>query len=259
MSCREPNNQQWNEWIKRHIIPESGRVFLSSDFSSIEFRLIAHYLHQPEILDAYMHDPDTDFHQWVADMCQVTRSAAKNINFAIAFGGGKARILKMLSADADIIENIVAASPEEFQSKCRTRANSVFGQYHRTLYRLRDTTKLAANRLKLRGYVRNAYGRRRHLPPKAAFRAFNTVIQSSAADKMKEAVVETSPRYNEKFRELDIRQHMYVHDEILFSCPTEIVKEAKALIEEYMIGEPRFSVPMRVSIKECSNNWGQAK
>jgi DNA polymerase I-like protein with 3'-5' exonuclease and polymerase domains len=259
MSCKEPNNQQWNQWIKRHVLPDPERVYLSCDYKSIEFRIIAHYLSQPEMLRAFNEDPDTDFHQWVADMCSVTRRAAKTINFAIAFGGGKARVLKLLAADESIIEMIVADTPEGFQQACQMRANQVFNKYHRTLYNLRKITKLAASRLNSRGFVKNIQGRRRHLPPRAAFRAFNTVVQSGAADKMKEAVVETSPRFNQDFRNLGIEQVMFVHDEILFSVPKENEAEAVPLIRENMIGKPRYNVPMRVDIKHCHNNWGESK
>ena len=262
MSCSEPNMQQLNKEAKRFIQPPEGYVFLSFDFSAIEFRIIAHYLGQPEIIQAYQDDPDTDFHQWVADMCGVARKPAKNINFCMAFGGGKGRVLSMLSNNADVIEDIHASSPEEFESLCRLRAEAIYNKYHSVLHRLRPLTGMAANRLKAHNFVKNAYGRHRHLPKKATYRALNSVIQSSAADCMKEAVVKTCPLYNTILQKAGVEQVAYVHDEILFICPKQHIgdnylTEPNPVIQEIakcMLTD-RFTVPLRVSASIGEKNW----
>jgi DNA polymerase-1 len=284
MSCKEPNMQQLNKRAKEFIEPHENYVFLSFDFSAIEFRLLAHYLGQPEILAAYAEDPDTDFHQWVADMCHVDRKPAKNINFCMAYGGGKKKVLSMLANNADIIKELEADSPEEFEARCFSRAESIFKKYHNVLYKLRPLTSMAANRLKSRGFVKNGYGRHRHLPIKACYRALNTVIQSTAADAMKEAVYRTSPIYNEALRDFGVEQVAYVHDEILFICPrrhiedwyfqetSSYIKEKdrfyyaegpkneviQEIVKGMLVPSERFSVPLRVSAAICEKNWADA-
>jgi DNA polymerase-1 len=287
MSCKEPNMQQLNKAAKKLIHPHDGYVFLSFDFSSIEFRLLAHYLGQPDIISAYMEDPDTDFHQWVADMCSVHRKPAKNINFCMAYGGGKRKVLSMLANNAEIIKELEASSKEDFESACKLRAEEIYARYHSVLHQLRPLTRFAANRLQSRGYVKNAYGRHRHLPGKAAYRALNTIIQSTAADAMKEAVVYSSPLYNEFLADRKVEQVAYVHDEILFICPRGAIEdwyfdEKNTTIDEssgdisYKTGGPlneviteittcmlrgskeRFNVPMRISASICKDNWADA-
>jgi len=290
MSCSDPNMQQLDKPAKALIHPPNGYVFLSFDFSAIEFRLLAHYLGQQDILEAYANDPDKDFHQWVADMCHVKRKPAKNINFCMAYGGGKGKVLSMLANNADVIAELanVDASPEEFESLCRNRAESIFNTYHRVLHRLRPLTTMAANRLKARGYVKNGAGRHRQLPIKACYRALNTVIQSFAADIMKEAVVNTSPIYNSFLREHGVEQVAYVHDEILFIVPRKYIesgyldnncvfvpdrekKDKKYCLEALGYDAPneivsnivggmlsysdRLTVPLRVSAAIGLNNW----
>ena len=279
MSCKEPNMQQLDKDAKRLIHPPHGYVFLSFDYSAIEFRLLAHYLGQEDILEAYQKDPDTDFHQWVADMCHVKRKPAKNINFCMAYGGGKAKVLSMLANNSDVIEELhtTGLSSDEFEDLCRERAESIFSKYHHVLHKLRPLTSMAANRLKARGYVKNGYGRHRQLPIKACYRALNTVIQSTAADCMKAAVVNTSPLYNKELANYGVEQVAFVHDEILFICPLRHLEKpyldntcvidgeysAQAFskrnpvigcIVNNMITD-KFSVPMRVSAAIGLNNW----
>jgi len=103
MSCKNPNGQQLNKEAKSLILPGKGRAFLSIDYNQVEFRLIAHYIQDSAVIEAYKQNPYQDFHTWVAEMCDTTRGPAKNINFAIAFGGGKKRVVEMLSNNAELM------------------------------------------------------------------------------------------------------------------------------------------------------------
>lgn len=277
MSCSEPNMQQLDKAAKALIKPHPGYVFLSFDFSAIEFRLLAHYLGQPDILEAYAKDPDTDFHQWVADMCHVKRKPAKSINFCMAYGGGKKKVLSMLANNPDVIEELAisGSSPDEFEQACRERAEAIFNKYHSVLYRLRPLTKMSADRLKMRGFVRNGAGRHRHLPPVACYRALNTVIQSFAADIMKAAVINTSPIFNELLREYGVEQVAFVHDDIVFIAPEREFLSYKdhivdgqivapgvphPIVEEIVKGmlspySDVLTVPLRVSASIAFDNW----
>jgi DNA polymerase-1 len=192
-SCKSPNMQQLSPEAKYFIIPPKGETFLSNDYSQIEFRIIVHYIKDPAAIAAYLENPDTDFHTWVAEMCQIPRKPAKNVNFAIAFAGGKKRILQMLASNMDLV-GILAKQMEtdldgqdvsqEFKSAyferlCRMRASEVFDQYHATLPGLAQMTKHTALVAEKRGWVKNLVGRRRHLPSRVSWRGFNSVVQSS--------------------------------------------------------------------------------
>lgn len=261
MSCRQPNGQNNSTASKALIHPAPGMTFLSADYSQVEFRLIAHFINNPDIIAAYVADPDTDFHTWVANMCGVPRKPAKNINFAIGYGGGKAMVLSMLASNMDLVGTLMEVAGGNlgtFQELCERRALNVYNEYHRTLPELRKTTWRAARNLQNRGYVYNAYGRHRHLPQRASFRAFNSVVQSSAADLMKERTVATSPRFNPRIKEAGIHQVASVHDETLFELPEdhdpEIVEYIKATMESPTV---EFRVPIRVSVGESPVSWAQ--
>jgi len=272
MSCRRPNAQQLSPSAKALILPFEGYDFVSYDYAQIEFRLIISYIKNTEAIKAYEENPDTDFHTWVAEMCGIPRKPAKNINFAIAFGGGKNRVVSMLSSNMELVggisnkidELIKAGKATEsqyqqlFQYLCNQRGEAVFNEYHQVLPTLKSTTSRAGKKLKLRGFVFNAYGRERRLPEKAAFRAFNSIVQSSAADIMKERTVAIAPRYNKKIRDLGITISASVHDETLFNVPKElshdltVLRDIRDTLEDT---EVKFSVPIRISCGRSDTNW----
>jgi len=272
LSCRRPNAQQLSSAAKALIIPFDGCDFVSYDLSQIEFRLIVHYIKDQNAIAAYNEDPDTDFHTWVAEMCGIPRSPAKNVNFAIAFGGGKRRVVTMLASNMELVGNIstkidelVAAGKVHesqyamlFKMLCDKRGNDVYDEYHSSMPTLKATVTRASKALKLRGLVYNAYGRERRLPEKAAFRAFNSIIQSTAADIMKERTVAIAPRYNKIIRDLGISISASVHDETLFNVPKSISGDMSILrsirdsLEDTTV---KFKVPIRTSCGRSDKNW----
>ncbi len=275
MSCRRPNSQQLSKEAKELVHPPEGMDVGSWDYSQIEFRIIVHYIKDEAAIAAYEKDPDTDFHAWVADMCGIPRDPAKNVNFAIAFGGGKARVVSMLALDmklvshlADKVEELVAAGKIEpsqkeqvFELLCHRRGEKVYQEYHDTLPGIRRTTRQASNNLVSRGYVFNAYGRQRHLPSVASYRAFNTIVQSCAADVIKERTVALAPRYNAFVRDLGIQFFASVHDETADYHPKELSKDLttlrkiKSMFEDSVV---KFRVPMRIACGTSSKNWAIA-
>ncbi len=271
MSCSMPNAQQQSKASKALIHPAPGCSFLSMDYSQIEFRIIVHYIQDAACIEAYRLNPDIDFHAWVAEMCSITRDPAKNVNFAMGFGGGKRRILSMLASNMELVgalmEQVKAETDDPdmqetlFLALARRRAETVYNTYHNTLPGLKRTSYRASNRLKQRGHVRNAYGRYRHLPEEFAFRAFNSIVQSSAADVQKERTVATAPRYNSDVRALEITQVANVHDETLFHGPSESIEDprTRALITTIMEDVAvDFRVPIRVAAGLSNTSWAIA-
>lgn len=261
MSCSQPNMQQLSKAAKRLIHPAPGYAFISADYSQIEFRLIVHYIENAAAIAAYAKDPDTDFHSWVAEMCGIARSPAKNVNFAMGFGGGRALILRMLSTNVELIGNLLEKAEgnhQRFKALCLQRAESVYRQYHTTLPELKLTSMAAARSVKSKGYVFNVYGRHRHLPERVAHIAFNAVIQSSAADLMKERTVATARRYDKFLDDMDVSQVASVHDETLFQAPIDVTKDPAVLtyIRDMMESPSiKLSVPIRVDIGVAGTNW----
>jgi len=272
MSCRRPNAQQLSPEAKELILPLNDQDLVSYDYSQIEFRIIVHVIKATDAIAAYAKDADTDFHTWVAEMCGISRKPAKNINFAIAFGGGKKKVVSMLAANMDLVGHlsdkidrlIEDGNLDESQRRalfnvlCKRKGEKVFNEYHAALPSLKSTVYRARMACEARGYVFNAYGRERYLPSKASFRAFNSVVQSCAADVMKERLVALAPRYNSMIRDAGITISACVHDETLFNVPkavshdTPLLRKIRAELEDTTV---KFTVPIRTSCGRSDINW----
>jgi DNA polymerase-1 len=252
MSSREPNSQQLDKATKYLIHPRAGFGFLSIDLSQIEFRLIVHYIENAEAIRAYNENPDTDFHSLMAQTCGVSRRAAKTLNFAIGFGAGKAKTLAMLAANPDVIAR---------GGNVQEQAENVFNAYHAGLEELKPTSYRASAAVRKRGYVENLFGRRRHLPIEYAHIAFNSAVQSSAADLLKSRTVAIAEEIAASG--LDIHIVASVHDETLFEVPLDLLERpetTRALVRlvETVPGGVAFSVPIRSSAGISGESWGAA-
>lgn len=257
MSCKQPNAQQLSKEAKMLVHPDAGHAFASYDYSQIEFRWMMHYIKDRAAIAQYIKDPYTDFHEWVAEICGIDRDPAKNVNFAIGFGGGKARVLKMLASNLVLVREF-ADVKGDFDELCRRRANEVYSTYHDKLPGIKRCSRQAASAVKRRGHVFNAYGRRRHLPDRVAYQAFPSVVQSSAADLMKEKLVATAPRYCKLVRDRGISQVACVHDETLFHGPTDAMTDPETLVAIGEIMEDVgdiIDVPVVVKTGTSDVNW----
>jgi DNA polymerase-1 len=275
MSAKRPNSQQQNEQSKKLVHPREGYGFISCDYSQIEFRLIAHYIKDINLIEAYNKDASTDFHQWVANMMHVKRKPAKTINFGMAYGAGKKTVVRNLMANPDIIEEMslkitemITSGKVEAQERdkvyaelCKKHSIACYDQYHETIPGLRSTARRATNACRMRGYIFNAYGRRRHLPDNVAYKAFNSLIQSCAMDLIKERMVAISQRYNKKMHDWDIRIAANVHDEILFECPLPLLKNEEVknyIVETLSTPAIEFRIPMMTDYGISAENWSKA-
>jgi DNA polymerase I-like protein with 3'-5' exonuclease and polymerase domains len=216
-----------------------------------------------------------DFHQWVADEMRVGRKAGKTLNFAMAFGAGKGTVTKNLAGDPDIIEEVgkeveaMILSGETnkdnanriYMDLCSKRAASMYHKYHERFPLLKRTSDLAAKVCKQRGYVFNAYGRRRYLPKRAARKAFNSIVQGCASDLMKERMVEVAPRYNKRTRDLGIHLLINVHDEVTFEVPQDILYSKEYydwMKEQLQSPSVEFKVPIITGLGISPNNWAES-
>lgn len=261
MSCSKPNMQQLNKVAKSLIIPRPGYDLLSVDYSQIEFRLIAHYIKNREVIQAYLDDPRTDFHQWVANMCKIPRKPAKNINFAIGYGAGKDKVKQMLARDDELMAHTMTAAhddPALFNEMRAAHADRVYRDYHELLPELRNTSRRASAVCTSRGYIRTAYGRRRHLPETFAHRAFNSLTQGTAAEVMKDRLAALAPAHCDWTAAADVHQVAVVHDDLLMEIPTTTDESVVSRIVSSMEA-PRvaFRVPIVAVPARSNNNWAK--
>lgn len=296
MSCKEPNAQQLSHDAKELIIPDPGMGFLSCDLSQIEFRILVHYIDDVKAVTAYNENPDTDFHSFVAKECDIPRKPAKNVNFCMGYGGGKKRCVQTLVQIPDVVSSVMEdvkvrlADPEQrdhiertyrsrnnlpleaqidesalqrdmYENLCWKKGEHIYDVYHEKFPGIKVESNVAGTVCRDRGWVRTFDGRKRILPTKAAWRAFNSVCQGSAADIMKYMTVKLAPRYNKTVRDIGITLTAQVHDENLFQGPKDVTRDprvVKTLVE--MMETPRkpLKVPIRASAGWSDKNWAIA-
>lgn len=269
MSCSSPNFQQLSMIAKMLIIPPPGYGIVVADASQLEFRIIGHYTENKRIVQAYLANPWTDFHQFVADGVPCARTPAKTLNFMMGYGGGKKKTIYSLAINEDfvgaIVKEVEASGIREEQklamvnALCEQKALQIYSDYHtKLLPELKPTSRQATARAKIKGYVRNHSGRRRYLPDNRAHTAFNSACQSSAGDMVKDRMVALDREVPE------LIQIAQVHDEIVGYAPLELLEAPgdpllHRIIDVLCAPEKPFRVPIRWSIGWSSKSWAHAK
>jgi Mesyanzhinovviridae DNA polymerase len=135
--------------IRGVFLPEEGEVWAKPDLSQQEFRFIVHYAARHKLAKAaeavarYRDDPDTDFHQLVAELTQLDRQSAKAVNFAKAFGAGVRKFAAMTS-------------------KSENEAHTLYNHYDRELPFVAQLATLCEHAVRRQGYLTLYDGARRH-------------------------------------------------------------------------------------------------
>ncbi len=253
LSSSDPNLQnipirtELGRKIRAAFVPEKPTdCILSADYSQIELRLLAHFSRDKTLQDAFA--ADQDIHRFVASQIygvpleEVTgemRSKCKAVNFGILYGQGAfglARTVGISPAEAKkFIEDYFAR-----YSSIRAFINECIEKAQRTGY---AETILGRRRRILDLKSRNA-GRR----ALAERLAVNTVVQGSAADLIKVAMVNIQGKIDAE--KLPVRMLLQVHDELVFELPSTEASVHAQWIAEEMIGAIAFDVPLKVDVAQ---------
>ena len=171
-----------------------------------------------KFLDAYQEDDTTDFHQLVADIASIPRKQAKSINLGLFYGMGKGKLMSQLGLNLEDAEEILATYhgkvPFVKQLMKDTMYNAGKNAYLRTLLGRRcrfdlwePVNEWGSKALPLKE-AKDEYGE--HMIKRAwTYKALNRLIQGSAADQTKKAMLELSKE--------GYVAHIQVHDEVDFS------------------------------------------
>jgi len=257
-------NKDLGPKIRSLFLPEENHTWGCFDYSQQEPRLVVHYA---ATTDPIMYDQSVtnivnkfksdsvDFHQTVADMAGITRSNAKTINLGLFYGMGKAKLQAELGLST------------------KEEAENLFNQYHENVPFVRELMNRTSSHAQFSGSIGTLLGRRcrfnkwepstfgMHTPMsleeaertygrgriKRAFtyKALNKLIQGSAADMTKKAMLDL---YKE-----GIIPHIQIHDELDISIESEA--QAKKIIE-IMENAVKLAVPNKVDY-EYGNTWGE--
>ncbi len=261
LSSSDPNLQnipvrtEAGREIRSAFIPgENGWLLLAADYSQIELRVLAHFSRDENLCEAFRRDED--IHARVAgqvygvELEKVTpdmRRQAKAVNFGVIYGQTAWGLAKQLGIEKDEAAEFIAAYFAGYPG-IETFLDEI----------LRECLE--------HGYVKTILGRRRAIegvrpnPPRqrnlAERTAVNTVIQGSAADLIKLAMLAVRRRLVEEKRRS--RMLLQIHDELVLEVPPDEVEIAATLVSEEMARAWPMSVPLKVDVK-AGANWADAE
>lgn len=225
--------------IRKLFIPEDGMLWAKSDYSQVEYRITAHYALGPgadELRQSYVDNPDMDYHGRIQDITGFDRRTTKRVNFGGAYGMG------------------VQTAARKF-GWTMEEASLFMEQYHRSAPYIKATRKAVSKKAERVGYIYTLMGRRaRTHPSRALHSMFNRLIQGSAADIMKKAMLDC---WNDGIFDVLI-PHLTVHDELDVSVPqTKEGNEALERMNYLMENTLELAVPLKVDC-HTGNNWAEA-
>lgn len=260
LSSVEPNLQnipirsEEGKNIRKAFLGENGSVIMSSDYSQIELRVLAHISNDKNLIDAFMNSED--IHTKVAsdiygiDVETVSKSerrTAKAVIFGIVYG----------ISGFGLGENLDIDTKE---------ASKLIDKYLNLYPGVKKYMEDIILEAKSKGYVRTLFNRKRvinelnntnYMIRKAGERiALNTPIQGTSADIIKMAMIEVDKEITK--RNLKSKMLIQVHDELVFSVPLEEKEEMEILVRDVMENIYKLSVPLKVEI-ESGTNWYNAK
>jgi DNA polymerase I-like protein with 3'-5' exonuclease and polymerase domains len=279
-----PQRTEEGRTIRTAFVAEDGQDFWHLDYSQIEYRLMAHDAADlelkgaAEIAERYRTDPDLDFHHtiavqlWGEARAKEMRTAAKTINFGIAYGEGSAKLAKDLDKTpeeakafiddyhtrvpfmrglSDYCKNFASRNGEIRTLLNRRRCFNAFERYEDDWEKTHTIIRLDPNR----GATTRPPGTKRAF----TYAALNARIQGSAADIMKMAMVKCweAGLFHQKALGAP---HLTVHDELDGSYDPRNKYHLDALREVKHVMETciKLNVPLRAD-GGAGKNWGNLK
>ena len=249
LSSSDPNIQNipirtdaGREIRRAFVARDESHLLLAADYSQIELRFLAHFSEDEELVRAFREG--LDIHTYVASQIFETplaevqddqRRVAKTVNFGIVYGQtayGLARTLRIPPSDAQAFIEAYKAryvGLDRFLRACVEEAKT-HGSVATILGRRRPIPQVHS-----RNFNERALGERL---------AINTVIQGSAADLIKLAMVNLHARLEREAPET--RMLIQVHDELVLETPLADAERVKDLTLEEMAGAMTLRVPLRV-------------
>jgi len=260
LSTSNPNLQsipvrtELGRQIRSAFIAEEGHRLLSADYSQVELRILAHVSGEPVLREAF--ERGEDIHTRTAaevlgkDPATLTRSerdVAKMVNFGIIYGISSFGLAENLEIPRD---------------EAQAYIDTYLARFPRVQEFIARTIALAA----ADGYVTTLLGRRRPIPELRASNrqtrslgerlAVNTVMQGTAADVIKVAMIRAHDRLREEGR--SSRLVLQVHDELLLEVPDTEVSGVRELVSDEMVGAYPLDPPLAVDVG-FGENWADAK
>lgn len=239
LSCSEPALQQipkisekdWNGNLKSAFIPREGYQLWSADYSQLEFRLVAAYAEEEQLLEIFKDDSRSLFKE-MSNQLDWDYNKTKTFSYATIYGSG-----------ANHTSQIFNVSMNE--------AKEMIDEFYSTYPGIKKVTRQASYLARKRGWVQLWTGRRRHFRYKGEdFKAMNAIAQGGGAEIVKRAMI----RLAESVCNDLCRMLLQIHDEVIFEIATgrekEYLPHIKQVMEEI---DYDFGIPFKVEITK----WGE--
>ncbi len=247
----EPNLQtipirgKWGRRIRDVFVSRyPDGYILSADYSQIELRVLAHISQDRSLSSALLSNKDV--HTLTAqeifgkkEISEVERDIAKRVNFGIVYGISAQGLSEQLGVDKASAQRFIDA-------------------YFRIYPGVKEFIDRTIREARTRGWVKTLWGHRRYLPElfsKNKFQrmfgeraAVNTIIQGSAAEIIKWAMLKVFSR----IRERDVFMILQVHDELVFDLPKEDLEWTQEMVKREMEQAVKLNVPLKVDV-----HWGK--
>jgi DNA polymerase-1 len=259
LSSSDPNLQNipirtdLGKQIRKAFVPRSSDyLIISSDYSQVELRILAHFSQDRTLMNAFKRGEDihkrTASEVFGVPMDKVTeeeRAVAKTTNFSIIYG-----------VSAFGLSQSTGMTPQE----AAMFIDIYFKRYPRVKSYIDEMIELARKQ----GFVTTLLGRRRYIPeinsPNRQKREFaertaiNTPIQGSAADLIKVVMIDIAKKLKDKKSKMILQ----VHDELVFEVHKSELDFVKEMVRDRMENTIQLEVPIRVDLN-VGENWLEAK
>jgi DNA polymerase I-like protein with 3'-5' exonuclease and polymerase domains len=244
-----PSSGQYGKLIRNLFVAPQGYKLVVADYSQIEPRIVASFSNDPIMMDNYLNGKD--IYTTIGDTVGLDRKAGKVLVLAMTYGVGPDKIASSLGLTVDAARKLLNDFTERFNDIAKYKAR---------------VTRLASQQSPT-PFVETVFGRRRYIPDlkstdkglrsRADRQAFNTVIQGSAADLMKLAIVRAHSCFID---EPDVNVVLTVHDELVTVAREDLAEETAEAIRLSMEGIhlPEITVPLIADVN-IVDKWGEAK
>ena len=244
-----PSSGQYGKLIRNLFVAPKGYKLVVADYSQIEPRIVASFSNDPIMMDNYLNGKD--IYTTIGDTVGLDRKAGKVLVLAMTYGVGPDKIASSLGLTVEAARKLLNDFTERFNDIAKYKAR---------------VTRLASQQSPS-PFVETVFGRRRYIPDlkstdkglrsRADRQAFNTVIQGSAADLMKLAIVRAHSCFID---EPDVNVVLTVHDELVTVAREDLAEETAEAIRLSMEGIhlPEITVPLIAEVK-IVDKWGEAK
>lgn len=231
--------------MRCYIVPPAGHVFIDRDYSQQEPRILAHF-DGGSLMQAYIDNPWVDFHDFAkAELEQVgkfyARKAVKIVNLSLIYGKGASKLAVDLGVSFEESKALKAAVQALYPGLAE--------MYSDMKFRARNNEP-----------IRTWGGRQYYCEPPIIskgrmmtfeYKMVNVLIQGSAADCTKEALIR-----HDAAKHPETRLLLQVHDEILASCPREMVEQEMEALRVAM-ESVEFDVQMLSEGDISDRSWGE--